>query len=52
MRLTGDLGVNLAGAEAILYMREKMLEMFREMELLRRQMQAEMEMMRRELDID
>src|SRR5205823_12514201 len=27
MRLTNDLGVNLAGAEAILYMRERMEQM-------------------------
>src|SRR3954466_580476 len=32
MRLTSDLGVNLAGAEAILYMRERMLELYNEME--------------------
>src|SRR5215218_9532791 len=52
MRLTSDLGVNLAGAEAILYMREKMLQMHREMDQLRRQMQAELEALRRELDVD
>ena len=27
MRLTNELGVNLAGAEAILYMRERMLRL-------------------------
>lgn len=52
MRLTSDLGVNLAGAEAILYMRERMLQMHSEMEMMRRQMQAELETLRRELDID
>src|SRR5262245_16211478 len=30
MRLTNDLGVNLAGAEAILNMRERMLQMYEE----------------------
>jgi MerR family transcriptional regulator/heat shock protein HspR len=40
-RLTTDLGVNLAGAEVILNMRERMLEL-----------QEEMERLRRELDID
>jgi len=51
MRLTNDLGVNLAGAEAILYMRERILQMHREMDHLRRQMEAELEELRRELDI-
>lgn len=51
MRLTNELGVNLAGAEAILYMRERMLEMYREMEQMRRQMEAELEELRRELDV-
>jgi MerR family transcriptional regulator/heat shock protein HspR len=40
-RLTTDLGVNLAGAEVILYMRERMLEL-----------QYELEQLRRELDIE
>src|SRR5881275_991262 len=40
MRLTNDLGVNLAGAEAILYMRERMLEMHLEMERVRSEMNA------------
>jgi MerR family transcriptional regulator, heat shock protein HspR len=51
MRLTSDLGVNLAGAEAILYMKERILQMYREMDQMRRQMQAEMEELRRELDV-
>src|SRR4051812_21529230 len=51
MRLTSELGVNLAGAEAILYMRERMLEMYRQMEQMRRQMEAELEELRRELDV-
>lgn len=51
MRLTNDLGVNLAGAEAILNMRERMMRMFDELEQLRRIMQTEMENLRRELDI-
>jgi len=52
MRLTSDLGVNLAGAEAILYMRERILQVHREMDQMRRQMEAELEALRRELDID
>src|SRR6476619_620144 len=43
IRLTNELGVNLAGAEAILYMRERSLEMYREMDRMRRQMEAELE---------
>ncbi len=52
MRLTNDLGVNLAGAEAILNMRERMVRMLEELEMTRREMRAEMEQLRRELDID
>jgi MerR family transcriptional regulator, heat shock protein HspR len=52
MRLTNDLGVNLAGAEAILYMRERMVEMHEQLEQMRRQMEAEMAQLRRELDIE
>jgi len=51
MRLTNDLGVNLAGAEAIINMRERMLMMYEEMEQLRRIMYVEMESLRRELDV-
>jgi MerR family transcriptional regulator, heat shock protein HspR len=40
-RLTTELGVNLAGAEVILHMRERMLEL-----------QYELEQVRRELDIE
>ena len=36
-RLVEDLGVNLAGAEVILNMRERMLQLHEEMERLRRQ---------------
>lgn len=36
-RLIDDLGVNLAGAEVILNMRERMLQLYREMEALRRE---------------
>jgi MerR family transcriptional regulator/heat shock protein HspR len=50
MRLTNDLGVNLAGAEAILNMRERMMRMFEEMEQMRHLMRAEMEKLRREFD--
>src|SRR5438093_3094266 len=42
MRLTQDLGVNLAGAEAILYMRERMLQLHQQMEEFRKEMEAEM----------
>jgi len=52
MRLTNDLGVNLAGAEAILYMRERMLQLHEEMDLMRRHFLEELEQLRRELDID
>ena len=51
MRLTNDLGVNLAGAEAILYMRERMVQMHEQLDQMRRQMEAELEQLRRELDI-
>jgi MerR family transcriptional regulator, heat shock protein HspR len=52
MRLTQDLGVNLAGAEAILHMRERMLEIYEEVEAMRRMMEAELQSLRRELDVD
>ena len=52
MRLTNDLGVNLAGAEAIIYMRERMLRMHLEMEAVIEQMEAELLEMRRELGME
>ena len=52
MRLTNDLGVNLAGAEAILNMRERMVQMREELERVRQQMEAELHELRRELDIE
>lgn len=52
MRLTSELGVNLAGAEAILYMRERMVQMQAEMERMRHDMQAEMAELRRLLDVE
>lgn len=52
MRLTNDLGVNLAGAEAILNMRERMVRMHEELEMMRRQMRVEMAELRRQLDVD
>ena len=52
MRLTNDLGVNLAGAEAIIYMRERMLRMYMEMETVRERMEAELREMRRELGME
>src|SRR5690349_15423413 len=51
MRLTNDLGVNLAGAEAILNMRERMMQMHLEMERVRSEMNALLDELRRELDI-
>ncbi len=52
MRLTNDLGVNLAGADAILYMRERMLNLYEEMARTRDELLAQLEELRRELDID
>lgn len=52
MRLTNDLGVNLAGAEAILYMRERMLQLHQEMEQMRHFFLSELETLRRELDVE
>ncbi|MDQ3706507.1 MAG: MerR family transcriptional regulator [Chloroflexota bacterium] len=52
MRLTNDLGVNLAGAEAILNMRERMLEMRREMERMRRELEDTISRYRQLMDID
>lgn len=52
MRLTNDLGVNLAGAEAILNMRQRMLEMRREMERVRRELEDTISTYRQILDID
>jgi MerR family transcriptional regulator/heat shock protein HspR len=48
-RLTNDLGVNLAGAEIIISMRERLIEMRQEMDKLRRRMEAEIEELRRML---
>src|SRR5438874_20322 len=50
MRLTNDLGVNLAGAEAILYMRERIVQMHRQLDEVRREMEEELDELRRELD--
>lgn len=52
MRLTNELGVNLAGAEAILNMRERMVEMRREMERMRRELEETISRYRQLLDID
>jgi MerR family transcriptional regulator/heat shock protein HspR len=52
MRLTNDLGVNLAGADAILYMRERMLRLYEEMDRMREDLLAELEELRRELDVE
>ena len=39
-RLVEDLGVNLAGAQVILHMRERMLQLHTELEQLRRELDA------------
>ncbi|HST03461.1 MAG TPA: MerR family transcriptional regulator [Chloroflexia bacterium] len=52
MRLTNDLGVNLAGADAILYMRERMLRLYEEMDRMREDLLSELEELRRELDVE
>lgn len=52
MRLTNDLGVNLAGADAILYMRERMLRLYEEMDRMRDDLLAELEKLHRELDVE
>lgn len=52
MRLTNELGVNLAGAEAILNMRERMLDMRQEMERLRHEMEGVLDEYRRMMDIE
>jgi MerR family transcriptional regulator, heat shock protein HspR len=48
LRLTRDLGVNLAGVEVILSMREKMEQMQQSMEAAIRQLQEELFEMRRQ----
>jgi MerR family transcriptional regulator/heat shock protein HspR len=52
MRLTNDLGVNLAGAEAILNMRERMIEMRQEIERMRREMEGVLDEYRRLMDVE
>lgn len=41
-RLVADLGVNLAGAQVILHMRQQLLDLHREMEHLRRQLASDL----------
>ncbi len=41
-RLTSDLGVNLAGAEVILHMRELILDLHRELAVIRRELDIDM----------
>lgn len=43
VRLTDELGVNLAGVEVILRMRERILAMQREMEAMQAEFEAELE---------
>jgi MerR family transcriptional regulator, heat shock protein HspR len=47
-RLTDELGVNLAGVEVILNMREAMEQLRREMERMRHEFQAELDRVRRQ----
>lgn len=47
VRLTDELGVNLAGVEIILRMRERILEMQQEMEAMQAGFEAELEHWRR-----
>jgi len=41
-RLTSDLGVNLAGAEVILHMRELILELHQQLAVIRRELDIDM----------
>lgn len=52
MRLTNELGVNLAGAEAILNMRERMLDMRQELERMHREMEGVLDEYRRLMDVE
>ena len=49
VRLTEDLGVNVAGAEVILHMQERMEQMHREMEQMEAQFEAELERLWRQV---
>jgi len=49
VRLTDDLGVNLAGVEVIINMSERMEEMQRELDELQRRAQAEIELLQERL---
>jgi len=49
-RLTEDLGVNLAGAEVILRMSERMRQMKEEMGRMQAELEAELQRLRQELD--
>ena len=46
-RLTDELGVNLAGVEVILHMRQMIEQMQRDMEQMKREYEAEIERLRR-----
>lgn len=50
-RLIDDLGVNLAGVEVILHMREQMMQMKREMDQLQREYEGEIDNLRRQLQV-
>ena len=49
-RLTEDVGVNLAGVELILQMREEMRRMEREMDRMQAEMEAEIQRLRQRLE--
>jgi MerR family transcriptional regulator/heat shock protein HspR len=49
VRLTEDLGVNVAGVEVILHMQEQMEQMLREMEQMQTQFEAEIERLWRQV---
>lgn len=49
-RLTDELGVNLAGVEVILHMRQLMEQMRRDMERMRQEHEAEVERLKRQAE--
>lgn len=49
-RLTGDVGVNLAGVDLILQMREEMRKMEREMDRMQAELEAEIQRLRQSLE--
>ena len=49
-RLTDELGVNLAGVEVILHMRQMIEQMQRDMERMKREYEAEIERLKRQVE--